>query len=44
MAVRFGVFVLQGWRLDLVKIDDPVATYLVSNSVCLSGTRSFSLH
>jgi hypothetical protein len=24
MAVRFGVFVPQGWRLDLVEIRDPV--------------------
>jgi hypothetical protein len=25
MAVRFGVFVPQGWRRDLVEIDDSVA-------------------
>ena len=24
MAVKFGVFVPQGWRLDLVEIRDPV--------------------
>jgi len=27
MAVRFGVFVPQGWRLDLVEIQDPVEKY-----------------
>lgn len=27
MAVRFGVFVPQGWRMDLVDITDPVAKY-----------------
>ena len=27
MAVRFGVFVPQGWRMDLVEIDDPVEQY-----------------
>jgi F420-dependent oxidoreductase-like protein len=27
MAVRFGVFVPQGWRTDLIKIEDPVEKY-----------------
>src|SRR5579884_787879 len=27
MAVRFGVFVPQGWRMDLVEIADPVEKY-----------------
>ena len=27
MAVRFGVFVPQGWRMDLVEIEDPVEQY-----------------
>jgi len=27
MALRFGVFVPQGWRMDLVGIADPVAAY-----------------
>ncbi len=27
MAVKFGVFVPQGWRMDLVDIDDPVEQY-----------------
>ncbi len=27
MAVKFGVFVPQGWRMDLVEIEDPVEQY-----------------
>jgi F420-dependent oxidoreductase-like protein len=27
MAVRFGVFVPQGWRMDLVEIQDPIEQY-----------------
>jgi F420-dependent oxidoreductase-like protein len=27
MAVQFGAFVPQGWKLDLAKIDDPVAQF-----------------
>jgi len=27
VAVRFGVFVPQGWRMDLVEIDDPVEKF-----------------
>src|SRR5947209_6559783 len=27
MAVRFGVFVPQGWRMDLVEIPDPIEKY-----------------
>src|SRR6185437_6019552 len=27
MAVRFGIFVPQGWRMDLQEIADPVAQY-----------------
>jgi F420-dependent oxidoreductase-like protein len=27
MAVQFGVFVPQGWRMDLVEIEDPVEKY-----------------
>src|SRR5579883_2517517 len=27
MAVQFGVFVPQGWRMDLVEIDDPIEQY-----------------
>ena len=27
MATRFGVFVPQGWRLDLAEIEDPIEKY-----------------
>ncbi len=27
MTVKFGVFVPQGWKMDLVGIDDPVEQY-----------------
>jgi F420-dependent oxidoreductase-like protein len=27
MAVKFGIFVPQGWRMDLVKIKDPIEKY-----------------
>ncbi|MER3485891.1 MAG: LLM class F420-dependent oxidoreductase, partial [Chloroflexota bacterium] len=27
MAIKFGVFVPQGWRLDLAEIDDPIAQF-----------------
>ena len=27
VAVEFGVFVPQGWRMDLVEIEDPVEQY-----------------
>src|SRR5215213_2678637 len=27
MAVKFGVFVPQGWRMDLVEIEDPYEQY-----------------
>lgn len=33
MAVRFGVFVPQGWRLDLVDIDDPIAQFEAMTAV-----------
>ncbi len=33
MAVRFGVFVPQGWRQDLVGIGDPVAQYEAMTAV-----------
>ncbi len=33
MAVRFGVFVPQGWRLDLVEIEDPVAQFEAMTAV-----------
>ncbi|HEY8446571.1 MAG TPA: LLM class F420-dependent oxidoreductase [Thermomicrobiales bacterium] len=33
MAVRFGVFVPQGWRMDLVEIPDPIAQYEAMTAV-----------
>ncbi len=27
MAIQFGVFVPQGWRMDLVEIADPIEKY-----------------
>ncbi len=33
MSVRFGVFVPQGWRLDLTEIKDPVAQYEAMTAV-----------
>jgi F420-dependent oxidoreductase-like protein len=33
MAVRFGVFVPQGWRLDLVEIEDPVEQFEAMTAV-----------
>jgi F420-dependent oxidoreductase-like protein len=33
MAVKFGVFVPQGWRLDLVEIADPVAKFEAMTNV-----------
>ena len=33
MAVDFGVFVPQGWRMDLVEIQDPVAQYEAMTNV-----------
>ncbi len=33
MAIRFGVFVPQGWRLDLIEIDDPITKYEAMTAV-----------
>ena len=33
MAVRFGLFVPQGWRLDLVEIRDPIAQFEAMTAV-----------
>jgi len=33
MSVKFGVFVPQGWRMDLVEIDDPVEQYEAMTNV-----------
>jgi F420-dependent oxidoreductase-like protein len=33
MAVKFGTFVPQGWRMDLVEIDDPIQQYETMTAV-----------
>jgi alkanesulfonate monooxygenase SsuD/methylene tetrahydromethanopterin reductase-like flavin-dependent oxidoreductase (luciferase family) len=33
MAVKFGVFVPQGWRMDLAEIPDPIAKYEAMTNV-----------
>jgi hypothetical protein len=33
MSVRFGIFVPQGWRMDLVEIADPVEQYEAMTAV-----------
>lgn len=33
MAIQFGIFVPQGWRMDLVGVGDPVAQYEAMTSV-----------
>ena len=33
MAVQFGTFVPQGWRMDLVEIEDPIAKYEAMTAV-----------
>ncbi len=39
MAIRFGVFVPQGWRMDLVGIDDPVEQYETMTRVAQAADR-----
>ncbi len=43
MAVKFGVFVPQGWRMDLVEIDDPVEQYEAMTNVArvAEGTGAY---
>jgi hypothetical protein len=33
VPIRFGVFVPQGWRMDLAEIDDPIEQYETMTSV-----------
>lgn len=33
MPIRFGTFVPQGWRLDLIEIDDPIVKYEAMTAV-----------
>ncbi|GAC1435693.1 MAG: LLM class F420-dependent oxidoreductase [Chloroflexota bacterium] len=39
MAVRFGVFVPQGWIMDLVEIDDPIEQYETMTRVAQAADR-----
>ena len=41
MAVKFGVFVPQGWRMDLVEIADPVAKFEAMTNVDLPYLLGF---
>lgn len=40
MTIRFGLFVPQGWRMDLVEIDDPVEQYEAMTCVAQVAERS----
>jgi F420-dependent oxidoreductase-like protein len=39
MSLRFGVFVPQGWRMDLVEIADPVEQYEAMTAVAKAADR-----
>lgn len=39
MPVRFGVFVPQGWRMDLVEIEDPVEQYEAMTRAALEADK-----
>ena len=39
MSVRFGVFVPQGWRMDLVEITDPVEQFEAMTAVARAADR-----
>ncbi|HEY0607690.1 MAG TPA: LLM class F420-dependent oxidoreductase [Herpetosiphonaceae bacterium] len=40
MAIPFGVFVPQGWRMDLVEIDDPIEQYEAMTQVARVAEES----
>src|SRR5919199_641396 len=40
MAIRFGIFVPQGWRMDLVEIADPVEQYEAMTRVARAADES----
>jgi F420-dependent oxidoreductase-like protein len=40
MTVKFGVFVPQGWRLDLVEIDDPIAQFEAMTNVAKAADET----
>ena len=39
MSVKFGLFVPQGWKIDLVGIDDPIAQYEAMTAVAQEADR-----
>ena len=39
MAVKFGLFVPQGWKMDLVGIDDPIAQYEAMTAVAKEADK-----
>jgi hypothetical protein len=39
MATKFGVFVPQGWRMDLVEIDDPIEKYEAMTNVARDADK-----
>ncbi|MCP4167382.1 MAG: LLM class F420-dependent oxidoreductase [Chloroflexi bacterium] len=40
MNTRFGTFVPQGWRMDLVEIDDPIEQYEAMTRVALAAEQA----
>jgi F420-dependent oxidoreductase-like protein len=40
MSVKFGAFVPQGWRMDLVEIDDPIEQYETMTKVGLAAEKA----
>jgi F420-dependent oxidoreductase-like protein len=40
MSVKFGTFVPQGWRMDLVEIDDPIEQYEAMTQVGLAAEKA----
>jgi F420-dependent oxidoreductase-like protein len=44
MAPKFGVFVPQGWKMDLVEIDDQVAKYEAMTAVARAADAEPNIH
>src|SRR5262245_14288391 len=40
MSVKFGTFVPQGWRMDLVEIDDPIEQYEAMTNVGMAAEEA----
>ena len=41
MTTRFGVFVPQGWRMDLAEIEDPIEQYETMTSVARAADEGW---